>query len=86
MTTAPAIAAELAAFIRERAGVKADDVDFGPTVDLFDYGYLDSFATVEMIERVQERFGVDLGTVDFYGENIRSIDAIAALIAAKGGK
>lgn len=75
----------LTAFIRDIASVAADDRDFGPAVDLFDYGYLDSFGTVQLIEMVQREFGPDLTQTDFYGENIRSIRAIAEHIAARGG-
>lgn len=80
-----AIAADLAEFIRRQAKVAADDIDFGPAVDLFDYGYLDSFAVVEMIEMVQDRWGVDLTNTDFYGDRIRSVGAIASHIADRLG-
>jgi acyl carrier protein len=77
------IGAELSAFIRAQANVADNDVDFGPTIDLFDYGYLDSFAVVEMIEMVQQRWGVDMTNTDFQGDNIRSIEAIARYIAER---
>lgn len=80
---AAAVAAALTEFIRRRAEVRDDDRDFSATVDLFDYGYLDSFGTVEMIELVQDRFGVDLGNVDFYGGGLRSIAAISRLVAER---
>ena len=80
-----ALTERLTAFIREIAAVAADDRDFGPEVDLFDYGYLDSFGVVQLIEMVQREFGPDLTQTDFYGENIRSIRAIAAHVAAKAG-
>ena len=80
---AAAIADALTDFVRRRAEVRADDVDFSATVDLFDYGYLDSFGTVEMIALVQSRFGVDLGDVDFYGGGLRSIAAIARHVAER---
>lgn len=67
-------------FVRDIGLVEEGDVDFSRTVDLFDYGYLDSFGIIELISLVQEEYGVDLGEADFYGDNIRSIDAIAAYI------
>jgi acyl carrier protein len=78
-----AIEAELAAFVRGQAKVDDKDVDFSPTIDLFDYGYLDSFAVVEMIEMVQERWGIDMTNTDFHGQNIRSIATIARYIAER---
>lgn len=70
----------LSDYIRKLAEVTDDDVDFSETVDLFDYGYLDSFGTVDMIAMVQERFGVDMMNTDFYGDDIRTIKAIVSYI------
>lgn len=66
-------------FIRDEGDVPAGDPDFGPEVDLFDYGYLDSFGLVRLIEWGQTTFGVDLGNADFHAE-LRSPARIAAWI------
>ena len=68
--------------IREIAEVLEDDIDFSATVDLFDYGYLDSFGIVNLIAFVQGRFGVDMTNTDFYGEDLRTIHAISRYIDA----
>ncbi len=78
-----ATAKTVEAFIREIGRVGADDTDFSRRVDLFDYGYLDSFGIVELISRVQEAFKIDMTNVDFYGDQIRSIEAIADYIDAR---
>jgi acyl carrier protein len=70
-------------YVREFAEVQADDVDFSATVDLFDYGYLDSFGIVNLIAMVQERFGVDMTNTDFYGDGIRTLEAIASYIEVR---
>ena len=66
--------------IRGIAEVQEDDIDFSTTVDLFDYGYLDSFGIVNLIAFVQGRFGVDMTNTDFYGEDLRTIHAISLYI------
>ena len=66
--------------IREIADVEDDDTDFSNSVDLFDYGYLDSFGIVELITMVQEKFKVDLTDTNFCGGNIRTVEAIASHI------
>ena len=69
--------------VREIAEVGHDDLDFSPAVDLFDYGYLDSFGIVNLIAEVDDRFGVDMTNTDFYGDNIRTIEAIAKYLDAR---
>jgi len=73
----------LEGYIRGIAEVQDDDVDFSATVDLFDYGYLDSFGIVDLIAMVQEKYGVDMTNTDFYGDDIRSIEAIAGCIQSQ---
>lgn len=67
-------------FIRAGANVASTDTLFSDSVDLLDYGYLDSFGIVGLMETVQSKFGIDLSDVDFYAKDHRSIAGIAALI------
>ena len=69
----------LMAFLAEEAKVPPGDPDFTPEVDLFDFGYVDSFGLVRLIEWVKERFGVDLGNADFYAD-LRAAARIARFI------
>ena len=82
MTTQPVIVSALLAAIRADQSIPEDDRDFTPSVDLFDYGYLDSFGVVSLIARVSESFGVDLSRLDFYQPEYRNIAGIAAYIGA----
>jgi acyl carrier protein len=70
-------------FLRSTGSVKAGDDLFSDTVDLLDYGYLDSFGIVGLMETVQSRFGIDLSDVDFYAPEHRTIAGISALIDAR---
>jgi len=74
------IGSEILEFIRTEAEVPDDDPDFGPDVDLFDLGYVDSFMIVRLIAMVQDRFGVDLGNEDFYADALRTAAGIAAFV------
>jgi acyl carrier protein len=72
-------------FVRAQGQVSADDKLFNDDVDLFDYGYLDSFGIVGLIELVEQRYGVDLSSVDFYAGDGRTIRGIARTIDARIG-
>ena len=66
---------------------KADTTDknFSFDVDLFDYGYLDSFGVVELLFEIKQVFGLDLSHEDFY-HDLRSVRLISACIFTKVGK
>ncbi len=68
--------------IRKDHEIPDDDPDFGPEVDLFHFAYLDSFGIVELIEKVDEVYGVDLTELDFYSEGLRNVGGIATYIDA----
>lgn len=75
----------LLTFVREAQEIGDDDPDFGPDVDVFDYGYLDSFGIVNLIEAVRARTGVDLGDLDFYGADVRTLRKLGAHIDTARG-
>jgi len=70
-------------FIRKEAKVAPSDTLFSDTVDLLDYGYIDSFGIVGLIELISSRYGVDLSDIDFYEKGHRTIAGIAALAEAR---
>ena len=76
------------AFVRAQGQVAAGDTHFSDDVDLFDYGYLDSFGIVGLIESVAQTYNVDLSGIDFYEPGKRTIRGIAQLVegqlAARG--
>jgi acyl carrier protein len=76
----------LISFVREAQEIGNDDPDFGPDVDVFDYGYLDSFGIVNLIEAVRVHSGVDLGDLDFYGADVRTLRKLATHIDAMRGE
>ena len=72
------------AFIRDQAQVAQDDTLFSDDVDLLDYGYIDSFGIVALIEMIEQKYKVDLSDQDFYDQKLRTIAGIATLIKDTG--
>ena len=62
--------------------IETPDSNFTYDIDLFDYGYLDSFGIVELLLEIDRTFGVDLSYEDFY-QNLRSVKSISANIYEK---
>lgn len=71
----------LLAFVVSLDDSVSKDQYFGANVDLFDYGYLDSFGIVGLIAFVDQTYGLNLSNVDFYDTPNRTIAGIAKLIA-----
>jgi D-alanine--poly(phosphoribitol) ligase subunit 2 len=51
--------------------------------DLFETGVLDSLAFVRLLVQLEEEFGVSTSVDDLELDNFRTIDSIAAFIAAR---
>lgn len=69
--------------VKESQEIPDNDEFYGPDVDLFDYGYLDSFGIVSFIETVDKVFGVDMSMVDFYADDFRTLKLLAHYIDAQ---
>ena len=67
-------------FIREQAQISLSDDLFTDDVDLLDYGYLDSFGTVALIEFIDSEFSVDLADADFYDQQLRTVSGISQTV------
>ena len=76
------ICKELSASLIRLDKTAKDDQNFSWEVDLFDYGYLDSFGVVELLTEISRIYNLDLTNEDFYKE-LRTIRAIANLIDLK---
>jgi methoxymalonate biosynthesis acyl carrier protein len=85
IVTAESTLEYLLGFVRESQQIPSDDEFYGPEVDLFDYGYLDSFGIVAFIEAVDQTFGIDMSMVDFYDDEFRTLAQLAAYIDAQRG-
>ena len=78
--TAADIAAELESFVRDNYHVPADDERFTRDVDLWDTGYVDSIAVIEIIAFLEQRLGRMLPETVLFSPQFRSINGIAQLV------
>jgi len=76
------IAAEIRQFVVRESNI-ADDSLLGDDVDLFNDGILDSLMAVSLVSFCEERFGCELSGQDFSEEDMRTIAALATLIAGR---
>ena len=73
---------ELSQLLVERLFLPVDPASIVPEKPLSDYG-VDSFLLLEMVVAMEEKFGVRFEPADISAANLRSIAALAALIARK---
>ena len=73
----------LRAYIVQRFAVPSDDAEFTEDVHLFDYGYVDSFGAVELVEFVQDRFGVAVSQSDLMVYPMNTISEIATFVSLR---
>lgn len=76
------IAAEIRQFVARESNI-ADASLLGDDVDLFGDGILDSLMAVSLISFCDEKFGCELSGQEFSEEDMRTIAALATLIAGR---
>jgi acyl carrier protein len=76
------IAAEIRQFVVRESNIN-DDSLLGDDVDLFSDGILDSLMVVSLVSFCEERFGWKLSAQEFSEEDMRTIAALATLIAGR---
>jgi acyl carrier protein len=76
------IAAEIRRFVIRESNL-ADDSLLCDDVDLFSDGILDSLMVVSLVSFCEEKFSCELTGQDFSEEDLRTIAALATLIAGR---
>lgn len=61
----------------------ADDSDYTPDINLFDYGYLDSLGAVEVITWLEETYKIEITQKDIVLFPMNSVDEIAEVVFRK---
>jgi D-alanine--poly(phosphoribitol) ligase subunit 2 len=77
------ITSELRRFIREQFAIPEDDPDFSDEIDLFNYGYIDSFGAVELTGFIERQFGTTFADSDWTNFPLSSIREISTFVAKR---
>jgi len=64
-------------YIKEHFNVPENDPDFNDDVHLFNYGYIDSFGAVELINFVENEFSINISESDLVMYPLNTIHEIS---------
>ncbi len=73
----------LRAYIMEHFEIEADDPDFDDDVHLFDYGFVDSRGATEIVQFLEETFGVEITKKDIILYAMNTVNEIAEVVERK---
>jgi acyl carrier protein len=74
---------DLRAFVEDAFLYLKPDLQLADDDRLLELGVVDSLGFVELVEEVQDRFGVEVSDVEITEENFGSISAMAAFVDRK---
>ena len=77
------VTSDLRGFIRERFGIPEYDSDFNDDVNLFNYGYIDSFGAVELTSFIENRFSIRLTESDWVAFPLSTINEISSFVSKR---
>jgi len=77
------ITPELRQFIQQQFGIPENDPDFNDNVDLFNYGYIDSFGAVELSNFMESRFSMRVTESDWAAFPLNTIQEISSFISKR---
>lgn len=86
MTPSTDVSARLHTFIRERFGIPSDDADFNNDINLYDFGYIDSFGAVELTTFIEDTFGVRFEDSDWVQHSLNTVNEMSAFIEQRRNK
>lgn len=66
-------------FVRDAFDVAPDDPVFGRHADLLD-GYLDSVAVVELVEHLEQHFGIRIPDDDLLSDDFSTVAGLAKIV------
>jgi acyl carrier protein len=77
------IKTELRNYIRETRNVPENDPDFGDTVHLYDYGFVDSFGSVQLKAFIESKFTVQFSQKDLTTLRLNTIEEMATFVVKR---
>jgi acyl carrier protein len=73
----------LRAHIVAKYKIAPDDADFTDDVHLFDYGYIDSFGAVDLINHVQTTYGIEISQADLTAYPLNTVNEISTFVVLR---
>lgn len=70
-------------YIIRYASIEPDDPDFSDSVDLFDYGFVDSLGATEIVLFLEDTFGIEITQADITLYPMNTIDEISEVVEQK---
>jgi len=77
------IISRLRAFIRHRFDIPDSDPQFTDDIDLFNYGYIDSFGAVDLHAFIEKEFSLRLTAPELVTIPLNTIREISAFLARR---
>lgn len=74
---------EIRNYIREKYNVPADDPDFNDTVHVYDYGFVDSFGSVQLKTFIESKFAVQFSQKDLTTIPLNSVEQMASFVVKR---
>jgi acyl carrier protein len=74
------VVGRLEAYFHNHFNVSPRDSRFGPTVDLFQEGYVDSVGLAELLQLIEDEFGVVIPDEDLLSDDFATIAGIARIV------
>jgi acyl carrier protein len=71
------------AFLRDNFLYLQPDLELRDDDDLLALGVMDSMGFVELVEEVQQHYGIDVDVLEITEDNFGSVDAIVAFVERK---
>ena len=78
-----AVREQLRTFLRDNFLYLRPELELDDDDDLLELGVLDSMALVELVEEVQDRFGVAVADAEITEENFGSVGGIVRLVLSR---
>jgi acyl carrier protein len=75
--------AEVRAFLRQDFLYMHPDLELGDDDQLMELGLLDSLAFVELVDQLEQRYGIAVRDDEITEEHLGSVSALARFIAAR---
>jgi acyl carrier protein len=74
---------EMRSFVEDNFLYMHPDVELADSDQFLSLGIVDSFGFIELVEEVQNRYGITIEDVEITEENLGSIDAITSYVQRK---